>query len=190
VSQRAEPARDPARVITVARLAAPKRVDLLLQSLSLLPHPPATDVIGDGPDRALLQAQADRLGLRNVAFPGSVSDVPERLSAHAIFVLLSDHEGMPISIIEAMRAGLAIVASRLPGIEETVTHGESALLVDNDPKVVAQALARLQSDAALRAELGRAARARFERDFDSRSMAQRVLDIYRSVASGTQEPRR
>jgi glycosyltransferase involved in cell wall biosynthesis len=110
-----------------------------------------------------------------------VSDVPERLAAHAVFVLLSDHEGMPISILEAMRAGLAIVASRLPGIEETVTHGESALLVENDPKAVAEAISMLQVDPALRTRLGRAARARFERDFDSRSMARRVLDIYGSV---------
>ena len=181
VSQRADPAVEPARVVTVARLAAPKRVDLLLQALSLLPQAPATSVIGDGPDRALLQAQADQLGVRNVGFPGSVSDVPERLATHAIFVLLSDHEGMPISILEAMRAGLAIVASRLPGIEETVTHGESALLVENDPKAVAEAISMLQVDAALRTRLGRAARARFERDFESRSMARRVLDIYRSV---------
>jgi glycosyltransferase involved in cell wall biosynthesis len=181
VPERAAPSAEPAGVITVARLAAPKRPDLLLQALSLLPHPPATQVVGDGPERALLEAQAARLGLRQVAFPGSVGDVAQRLAAHSIFVLLSDHEGMPISVIEAMRAGMAIIATRLPGIEEMVVHGESALLVANNPQDVAQALRSLIADPALRGRLGAAARERYLRDFDARAMARRVMDVYRSL---------
>jgi glycosyltransferase involved in cell wall biosynthesis len=169
-------------IAMVARLAAPKRADLLLDSISLLPARPETHILGDGPARAALQAQARALGLANVHFAGDVDDVPQRLAQHGIFVLLSDHEGMPISVIEAMRAGLAIVASRLPGIEEMVTHGESALLVNNDARDVADALARLLADPALRARLAQAARARYEREFDARAMADKVLAIYDALA--------
>lgn len=187
VAQRAHPGDEPACIIMVARLAPPKRPDLLLHALSLLPQSPPAEIVGDGPDRALLQAQADRLALRKVSFAGSVSDVADRLARSAIFVLLSDHEGLPISVIEAMRAGLAIVATRLPGIEEMVTHGGSALLVENKPKDIADALQALLADPALRRRLGNAARARYERDFDSQAMAQRVLEVYRSVAPSAKE---
>jgi glycosyltransferase involved in cell wall biosynthesis len=80
-----------------------------------------------------------------------------------------------------MRAGLAIVASRLPGIEEMVDHERSALLVRNDPPEVRDALARLLADPALRTRLAQAARARFERDFDASAMADKVLAIYGDV---------
>lgn len=169
-------------VVMVARLAAPKRADLLLDALALLPDCPETHIVGDGPQRESLQAKADALGLARVAFAGDVDDVPQRLARAGIFVLLSDHEGMPISVIEAMRAGLAIVASRLPGIEEMVEHEESALLVPNEPGRVRDAIARLLADPALRTRLAQAARARYERDFDASTMADKVLAIYGDVA--------
>jgi glycosyltransferase involved in cell wall biosynthesis len=181
VAWRADAGVQPPAVAMVARVAAPKRADLLLDALALLPECPETHILGDGPQRASLQAKADALGLAAVTFAGDVNDVPQRLAQHGIFVLLSDHEGMPISVIEAMRAGLAIVASRLPGIEEMVDHERSALLVRNDPPEVRDALARLLADPALRTRLAQAARARFERDFDASAMADKVLAIYGDV---------
>lgn len=183
VAWRAQPDVQPPSVAMVARLAAPKRPDLLLRSLAAMPSPPRTEIIGDGPMRGSLEALARSLQLDAVAFAGDVDDVPQRLARHGIFVLLSDHEGMPISILEAMRAGLAIVASRLPGIEEMVTNGESALLVDNDPQQARGALARLVADPALRRRLGMAARARYEREFDAGVMADKVLAVYRMVGA-------
>jgi len=116
--------------------------------------------------------------VKQVLLAGDVHNVPERLAEHAILVLLSDHEGLPLSLIEGMRAGMAIVASRLPGIEELLQDGESALLVNNTPEAVAQALQRLLSDAALRMRLGAAARARYEARHRPEAMAARVLQIY------------
>jgi glycosyltransferase involved in cell wall biosynthesis len=185
VPWRAQPQLQRASVAMVARLAAPKRADLLLDALALLADRPSTHIIGDGPLREQLEAKARALGLAQAEFAGDVDDVPQRLARHGIFVLLSDHEGMPISIIEAMRAGLAIVATRLPGIEEMVTHEESALLVDNEPGRVRDALARLVADPVLRARLGQAARARYERDFDARAMADKVLAVYGAAAGTT-----
>lgn len=183
---RAEPLSQPARVVMVARLAPPKRADLLLDALAQLPECPATEILGGGPQRGDLEARARALGLApRVQFAGDVDEVPQRLARCGIFVLLSDHEGMPISIIEAMRAGLAIIATRLPGIEEMVVDQESALLVKNEPFQVRDALARLLADPGLRASLAAAARARYERDFDGRAMADRVLAVYRATARGT-----
>lgn len=183
VPWRAQPQDQPPSVVMVARLAAPKRADLLIGALALLAQRPTAHIVGNGPMRDRLEAQVRTLHLEGcVRFTGDVDDVPQRLARHGIFALLSDHEGMPISIIEAMRAGLAIVATRLPGIEEMVTHDESALLVDNRPQAVSDALARLLADPALRARLGAAARARYESEFDARAMADRVLAVYRTVA--------
>jgi glycosyltransferase involved in cell wall biosynthesis len=155
----------------------------LIDALHLENAPPSVEVIGDGPLRQRLQDHASNLGLTRVQFSGNVPDVARRLARHSIFVLLSDHEGLPMSIIEAMRAGMAVVASRLPGIEELVTHEESALLVANDPHEVADALERLLRDPALRSRIGAAARARYEHEFGAQAMAARVLDVYRSLSA-------
>jgi glycosyltransferase involved in cell wall biosynthesis len=184
-----QPAAEPADLVMVARLAAPKRVDLLLQALSMLGASPAVRIIGDGPDRARLEAQARDLRLSKVQFTGTLDDVPQQLARHAVFVLLSDHEGLPISVIEAMRAELAIVASRLPGIEEMLTHEQSALLVDNEPVSIRDALARLIAEPGLRARLGQAARARYKQEFEAGQMADRVLALYQeAVQAGAQAP--
>src|SRR5574343_1015867 len=137
-------------IAMVARMALPKRHDLLLQALALMAADgtrPAVRLLGDGPQRTVHQPLASQLDLPHVQCSGDVHNVHEQLAPHQIFVLLSDHEGLPISLIEAMRAGMAIVASRLPGVEELLVDGESALLVANDPFEIAQALRQLLEDA-------------------------------------------
>ena len=184
VPQRARPAQQPSSIVMVARMASPKRPDVLLQALALMARQglqPSVHLLGDGPLLAAQRALAERLGLSQVQFEGDVDAVAERLSQHQIFVLLSDHEGLPISVLEAMRAGLAIVASRLPGVQELVSDGDSALLVDNNPDQVAQALSRLLADAPLRQRLGEQARARFERAFAPQQMAAQIWRIYQEA---------
>jgi exopolysaccharide biosynthesis polyprenyl glycosylphosphotransferase len=168
-------------IAMVARMAPPKRHDLLLQALALLASHnlrPAVHLLGDGPQRSAHQLMASQLDLPHVHFSGDVQHVAERLAEHQIFVLLSDHEGLPISVIEAMRAGMAIVATRLPGLQELLTDGESALLVNNDPLEVQQALQRLLSDPPLRQRLADAARQRYEARHRPEAMAQRLLEVY------------
>ena len=176
-----QPEAEPAHVVMVARMAAPKRPDLLLQALHLLNGQdlrPAVHLLGDGPALAAQQQRAQALNLAHVHFAGDVSNVAEQLTQHQIFVLLSDHEGLPISVLEAMRAGLAIVATRLPGIEELITHEEHGLLVPNEPQAIAQALRRLLGDAALRQRLGQAARQRYLQAFQPQAMADQLMAIY------------
>lgn len=169
------------RIVMVARMAAPKRQDLLIEALALLAnqglHPP-TRLLGDGPDGAKHRQQAQTLGLRHLEFAGDVENVAEQLATHNIFVLLSDHEGLPISILEAMRCGMAIVATRLPGMADMVEHGHNGLLVNNVPDDIARALHSLLHNAHLRERLGRAARLTYENCFQPEAMARQVSQIY------------
>ena len=168
-------------LVMVARMAAPKRHDLLLQALALLVQDglrPDTRLLGDGPQRAEHQRMASQLDLPHATFSGDVHNVAEQLAQHQVFVLLSDHEGLPMSLIEAMRAGMAIVASRLPGVQELLVHDDSALLVANDPFEIAQALRQVLQDAPLRQRLAAAARARYESRHQSEALAAQVLEVY------------
>lgn len=175
----------PPRLIYVARMAAPKRPDILLHALALVRqqcgYELATTVVGDGPDLAPSQALAQRLGLQAVQFVGQRDDVATLLAQHSIFALLSDHEGLPISIIEAMRAGLAIVASDLPGTRELLPSTAQGLCVANEASAVAAALQRLMHDDALRLHLGHSARQRYEVAHTPQQMAQAVLGLYQRV---------
>lgn len=183
---RADPCVAPPAIIMVARMAAPKRQDLLLQALQLLEargvQPPRTEFAGGGPMLARWQVQAAGSGLSCVTFRGDVADIEARLAESQLFVLLSDHEGQPISIIEAMRAGLPILASDLPGIRAQITHGREGLLTRNDPAAIAQALEQLLAQPLFRARLGAAARQRFEREFSALSMAEEVARVYGQCA--------
>ncbi|RYG11703.1 MAG: glycosyltransferase family 1 protein [Burkholderiales bacterium] len=182
---RAHPNHEPVRIVMVARLARPKRHDLLLKALALvqarLGHEVPASLIGNGPDFEVYRALARRLNLQAVDFTGDVDDVPRRLAQHGVFVLMSDHEGLPISIIEAMRAGLAIVASDLPGVRELITHGTQGMLVPNEPGALADALVSLVTVPDLRAHFGNAARRHYEARFTPALMAQAVEALYGQI---------
>lgn len=183
---RAHPAAEPMRVVMVARAAAPKRHDLLLQALALARlragHEMEVSFIGGGPDLHRLVQLSQQLSLRRAAFAGDVHDVEHRLAQHQVFVLVSDHEGLPVCVIEAMRAGLAIVASDLPGIRELVVDGTHALLVPNRAEALADALLRLQAAPCMRARLGQAARHRYEAQFTPAHTAAAMRHLYGQIA--------
>lgn len=188
-TRRARPADEPARLVMVARMAAPKRHDLLLRALQMLASrgcsPAETLFAGAGPLMENWQRAAQADAVPGVRFCGDVADVAGMLARCQLFVLLSDHEGQPISVIEAMRAGLPIVASDLPGIRGQVTHGVEGLLTAPDPVVIADTLQQLLRDPAARARMGAAARLRYEREFSAVSMAERVLQVYVDAARAT-----
>jgi glycosyltransferase involved in cell wall biosynthesis len=185
-SCRAHPHSQPARIVMVARAAPPKRHDLLLHALTLirsqLGQEVPTSLIGSGPELEAWQTMAGNLNLQSVKFLGDLNDVPSQLGQHHIFVLMSEHEGLPISIIEAMRAGLAIVASDLPGIRELLTHRVHGLLVENDAQLLAEALLSLITAPDLRARLGHAARQEYETRFTPSRMAKAVEALYGQIA--------
>ncbi len=177
------------RIIMVARMKSPKRHDLLLQALAkvrnTLGHELPVTLAGDGPLSAELHAQAKELNLKNITWAGDVSNVSELLVQHDVFVLLSDHEGMPITVLEAMRAGLCVLASSLPGIREQINAYQDGILVANTPEAVAEKLLQLVRDPHMRKRLGRAAQQKFEDSFTADTMAERVLQVYRQCTQET-----
>ena len=177
-------------LIMVARMKSPKRHDVLLHALAQVRDKlgfelPLT-LVGDGPLRAQYATLAEQLGLQKVTWTGEVTYVAPLLAQHDVLVLLSDHEGMPITVLEAMRAGLTIVASDLPGIREQVIAGQEALLVTNSVDAIAEQLVRLAQEPYLRKRLGKAAQQAFESAFTVERMAQRVLFLYQQCIEASE----
>jgi len=178
---RATHAGDPPRVVTVGRLAAPKDTLTLVRALAALgPMRFSALVVGDGPDRPELEAEIRSLDLSGaVELAGSRADVPDLLAAADVFVLSSRSEGAPFSILEAMAAGLPVVATDVGGVGELVADGETGLLVPaDDPDRLAEALRSLLADGALRRRLGAAGLARARERFDLRALRDAHLDLY------------
>ena len=117
-----------------------------------------------------------------VRLAGERDDVGELLAAADLFVLSSRSEGLPLSILEAMAAGLPVVASDVGGVPELVVDGETGLLVPpGDPHALAAAIDRLLDDPDLRRRLGAAGRLRVSEQFDLESTQRAHLDLYRTL---------
>ena len=178
---RAEPSREPPRIVMVARMAPPKRHDRVLEALGELSDLPWTlELIGDGPQELELRAQVKRLNLESrVEFMGARDDVPTRLAGASVFVLASDHEGFPLSILEAMRAGLPVVADDVGGVAEAVEEGRTGrVLAPRDSEGWREALRELLTNTGLRARWGAAGRAAFEARFDFETQLRATLKVY------------
>lgn len=134
-----------------------------------------------------VEALVDRLGLGDrVILGGGRDDVPDLLARSAVFVLSSKSEGLPISVIEAMAAGLPVVASQVGGVGELVVDGETGLLVSpGDPQALAGALARLLDEAPLRRALGGAGRRRAQAEFDLHAFREAHLRLLREELART-----
>jgi glycosyltransferase involved in cell wall biosynthesis len=175
------------RLISVGRLKAPKDFVTLIQGLAELPEGSFEAlIVGDGPDRGAVEAEIRRLGLDGrVHLAGQRHDVPALLARSDVFVLSSRSEGLPMSVLEAMAAGLPVVASSVGGLAELVVDGETGMLVPpGDPGSLAGALRRLIDDHELRHELGAAARARAQDSFDLGAFRRAHVDLYdRQLAS-------
>jgi glycosyltransferase involved in cell wall biosynthesis len=168
----------------VARMAAPKDHLLLLKALSGIQAPFQLRLIGDGPDRSLLERAVQELGLQSkVVFVGVSHEVPALLASSHLFALVSKQEGFPLSILEAMRAGLPVVASNVGGIREAVIHEKTGFLVDrNDEAGLRTALHRLIVDPSLRRTLGETGRRNYEAQFTVSHMLTATLDVYHELA--------
>ncbi|HIS59129.1 MAG TPA: glycosyltransferase [Candidatus Faecousia faecipullorum] len=136
------------------------------------------NLLGDGDTRKDMEALAQELGIsEKVRFCGVQSNVYPYFHDADIFVLPSDYEGMPMTIIEAMATGLPIAATAVGGVPDMLTDGDSALLTACDEGAFTDAMARLIEDGALRERLGRQARADSVR-FSAEEMARHYVEIY------------
>jgi glycosyltransferase involved in cell wall biosynthesis len=168
----------PARsVLCVANLKAYKGHEHLLAALSLLPEPPALVLVGEGPQRPALEAQAARLGLA-VTFAGARTDPETFLAAAGVFVLPSLEEGMSNAVMEAMAAGLPVIGTAVGGTPELLRGGRGVLVPPADPEALATALERVLADPAEAARLGAAARAWAVERLTAAAMVDRHVEIY------------
>jgi glycosyltransferase involved in cell wall biosynthesis len=170
---------------SVGRLDVQKGFDVLIRALAQLPEARLV-LIGDGPQRNELAALAAELAVADrVEMIGWRDDARRRLGSFDIFALPSRFEGFPLSIIEAMLAGTAVVATDIASIPEAVVHGQTGLLVrPEDPDQLAAALSELLYDGERRRTLADAARECAREHFTSAVMARRFIDLYAEVLTG------
>lgn len=137
-------------------------------------------VCGEGSLRASLQAEARALGLeQDVIFPGFCRDIPDYLAVADFFVHVPLWEGLGVAVIEALAAGLPVVASRVGGIPELVENERTGLLIPpQDPTALATALSRLVEDPLWARTLGRAGQALARARFDITIMAKANEALY------------
>jgi glycosyltransferase involved in cell wall biosynthesis len=174
------------RIMSVGRLKAPKDFGTLLRALALIEEVPfSATLLGDGPDRPMLEAQLHELGLDDrVDLAGERDDVPALLAESDCFVLSSTSEGLPISVLEAMASGLPVVATDVGGVHELVEAGATGYLVPpRDPAALAEALRSLLTDVELRRRLGARARATVEERFDVARVRREHASLYRRLVA-------
>lgn len=160
------PITERARILAVGRLSPEKGFAVLIEALALLRHrglDAGLAIVGDGPERGALERRiaslglADRIDLTGELPPAEVARV---LAQSDVFCMASFSEGLPISIMEAMAAGVPVVSTWIAGIPELARQNETALTVPPaDAEALAEAIARLIGDQDLRVRLARAARA-------------------------------
>jgi glycosyltransferase involved in cell wall biosynthesis len=171
------------RIAMVACLREEKRIDVLIAAAPyvLARHPAAEFwIVGDGACREQLVALARQTGVfGRFRFLGHRDDVPALLSDADVFVLPSRSEAFPNSVIEAMAAGLPVVATTVGGIPELVSDGHNGRLVPTgDAPALARALVDLLDEPARAAELGQAARQRVEQMCSFDRMVSRFAALY------------
>ncbi len=192
---RSLPVAAPLRVMCVGTLHAVKGQRYLIEACRQLRDAGvgvACRFIGDGPDEPMLKALSARHGLENcVQFLGrkTASEVRQLLAGADALVAPSvptrdgRREGIPVVLMEALAAGVPVVASDLSGIPELVIDGETGLLTPpGDAAAIAQALQRLAVDPSLREELAALGRAKVEREFNLAANAAALAHIFDSVA--------
>ncbi len=176
---------DPARLIMVARFSEPKDQLLLLRALAGLGTEADFEVLfaGEGELEPRVCEAAEKLGLApQVRFLGTRSDVPTLLARAQVFVLASRWEGFLLTIVGAMRAGLPVVASDVGGSREAVVEGKTGFLVARgDAEMLRDRLRRLLLDAELRARMGVAGHARFNKYFTLQQMLSKTKQVYYEV---------
>jgi len=167
-----------------ARLAPPKDLITLLEALAR-PGCERWDlrVFGDGPDRAAIEARRGELGLGGrVTLLGNRDDVAAQLADCDAFALISDWEGLPYSILEAMAAGLPVLATAVGGVSDLVVRGVTGELVPpRDPTAAARVLAAWAAEPALLGELGAGAHARARSSFSREQMVGRYDALFASL---------
>jgi len=169
---------------TLTSFAPVKGLGVFLDAAAVLAASrPATRFVlyGSGPEASALRAQARELGLDGaVSFPGHVSS-HSALASMSVLVLSSYMENSPLALLEAMTAGVPVVATRVGGVPELMPAGTGLLVPSGDPAALAAAIERLLADPALARGQADAARAHIERTGGAPAMVSRTLTLYEAL---------
>ncbi len=165
---------------TLAGLRKVKQLDSLIRAMTLVPPDWQLVIAGEGPERAYLTDLAEELGLEDrVHMPGFVEDPAKLIGLFDIFALSSRSEQQPISVIEAMAAGLPVVAPRVGDIGRMVASDNGPALVEpGDQQALTKMLDTIARDPAARKRMGQANRAKAREEFDERRMIDRYHALY------------
>lgn len=164
---------------TVAGLRTVKNLPRLVRAVAMLPDHVRLVIVGDGPERDAIRAEAANCGLRTrLVMPGFVAAPHRYLGLFDIFALSSDSEQFPIALVEAMAAGLPVVSTDVGDVRDIVGPGMVRFVVAADDAALAAGLRVLVDDRKVRAETGAANRARAAAEFGENAMIDRYAALY------------
>lgn len=176
----------PCKIIMVARFDDQKDQMTLIQALGLLKNKNwVMEFIGSGPTVERCKQEANKLGLGDkIKFLGQQRNVKDFLNNSDIFVLSTNYEGFPLTILEAMRAKLPVIATNVGGNNESVIDKETGFLTNkNDVQDLSIALSTLIDDRNLAIEMGKRGYERFITEFTHDLMLTKILKIYTKVVT-------
>ena len=171
-------------ILMVARFDIPKKQLRLIQVCEKLMHLPwILYFVGEGSKLNEIKKYVKKNNLESrIHFFGSMESIEEPLSHAHIFALLSDYEGLPLSILEAMQSGLPIVASDVGGVKEAVTNSENGYLIKNeDEELLLFRLSQLILNSTLRKEMGKRSKVLFQEKFTFERMLLHTTEVYAKV---------
>jgi len=173
----------PVKVAMIARFDRQKDHTTLIEAFKDLDA--ELILIGDGPNMLNIQQQVEKLNIsKKVQFLGFREDIAQILAEVQIFALISNWEGLPCTIIEAMRAGLPVVASDVGGVKEIVIDSQTGYVVPRgDAATISSKLAHLINNESARTSMGILARQKYESELTFKHMYDKTIAIYNQVVA-------
>lgn len=171
------------RLMTVGRLTPVKNQAMLLRVLRRLPDTVTLFVVGEGVERSALESLARELDIEHrLVLAGEVTAIRASLTTSAIFLLSSHYEGLPVSILEAMSAGLPVVATAVGGVPEAVLDGETGFVTPRgDETAFADRIRRLLEDPEMAQRMGQAGRRHYLAHYTPERFHREVAAVYEAV---------
>jgi glycosyltransferase involved in cell wall biosynthesis len=156
----------------------------IARQVSLVTDKIRFELAGDGPDRAKIEEAVEKHRLGHMfQLPGTVEDLPCFYRGIDLYLNTSRHEGIPMTVLEAMSYGIPVVAPNVGGLKEMLEDGKEGYLVDGrDPKEFSRRCLHLYENGTLRESMGALARERVEKEFSTASMAREYDLIYQELA--------
>jgi len=175
------------KLVSIGRLSKEKGFNILLNAVHLIKtkrnYGVQLLIVGEGPEKNQLMRLAKDYGISdNVKFPGYIDGASKLLKEFDIFVMSSLTEGMPITLLEAMRAGMPIVATAVGGIPEALEGGECGIMVSSGNELdLAKSIVELYDNSKLKDEISRKAKIRFQEIFTVEKMEEKYRKVYMDV---------